>query len=245
MQRLTSSLRLLSLAQVRTSLPINARAASIVQPRLFTTTSIIQEKLTTEKKTIKKTTKKTTGAKTEVQKAKESKKKLAEKAKVAAQKEKAKKASAKEKEKLKKEQSKEALRLKKILKRPGHVSAYNMFTKETRTKDNTFIECTQKWNVLSDNEKVRFQELADKVNKEKLQIYNEKPKCPPNGYARFLQENYNKDLPIGENGSLIAKKWQALTAEEKASWAPAPELVEAYKVAKKEWTAKVIASHSQ
>ncbi|CUM63158.1 uncharacterized protein PRCAT00000725001 [Priceomyces carsonii] len=162
---------------------------------------------------------------------KEEAKKLKSKEKERSQKEKAKLLAIKAKDKSKKELSAATKTFRKL-------SPYNLFIKEN-TSTKSLKEATNAWNVLSDNEKDYYKELADDYNEQKLQIYTPKPKAPASGYAAFVKENYENDgRSFADINKELASEWKSLSNEEKAKYTVPESEKKAYADKLKAWTDK-------
>lgn len=148
-------------------------------------------------------------------------------------KEKAKQAAAKEK-------AKNAKLLKQAFKNPRALSPFNMYVKG---KGGVKLEeAVNSWKQLAEDEKVEFQELADKYNEELKATYAPKPKAPAFGFAAYVKRNFMSDgRAVAEILKELAVEWKGLPDSQKSAYAKDDKVWNDYQKELEAWKQERIA----
>lgn len=123
--------------------------------------------------------------------------------------------------------------------RVGKVSGYNLFMKEKSEglKDKEFKQgeffalINQEWNLLSQNEKNKYNKMAEEQNKllgglDRSELLDEKPSKPSSAYILFMAdkmvelkgENAHKNKPQSEIMVLASEAWKHLKNHDKEKY---------------------------
>lgn len=138
-------------------------------------------------------------------------------------------ASAQEKAKKAKAAESEKKLLAKALKPYRKLTAFNVYILETCTGMTNFSETSKAWAELPIYEQDEYARKAEELNEENIKIWTPKPTGPPNGYARFIKENWVDKGNFADSSKEVASKWNNLSQEERKAYEPAKELLDSYR----------------
>lgn len=109
------------------------------------------------------------------------------------------------------------------------------FVKENSGAGASLKELSQRWAVLTEEEKQPYQDIANNIYQEKLKIYTPEPKSPPNAYAAYMKENYPEGESFADASKQIATQWKAMSEDAKAQYKPSAAELEKYATEHKKW----------